>query len=1038
MTFGVGLDPYEMAVGDFNGDGKLDVVTANNGTNDLSVLLGNGNGTFAPEVRLPNVADPYGLVVGDFNGDGHLDIVAVNYQSSNLEVFLGRGDGTFKSPQTYPLISPNLPTITAELEGNGVPQVLVANPQAGTISIFNSQGDGTLSLLSTLDVGGSPSGMVVGDFNGDGRPDLAVTDAASGELLVFLGLGDGTFESPVRYQVGKLPRSPIAEDLENDGILDIILINTGSNDVSLLFGRGDGTFEPAQVFPTGLEPTSLLAGANNGDGTVDIVAVNRSSEDYTEAIFKPGGNFSITTVKLAGITPSTLVTGDFTGDGKADLVIDDSTTGRVYVDLYPATNPNPILLPVNVGDGKIYLASADLFRNGEDDLILANAQTRIVTILSGWANNTFQNKYTIQVNVPIAGLTVVDLNKDGFPDILITEAGTGQIQTYLSGGNGVFSAAEATLPLPHPSPIVFHVSSGVSDIIDTDNNGQVLNRTGIAGASAQFNAPVNATLGTGFTVGDIADVQTGGISEVALLDTQEPLLLIHKTFVNGSTMYFTIALPSEGNYTRLISGDLFGNGRGDLVVINRTLNEIIIFQQTSSGGFQQYGNPIPAGFGPTDVTLANLNPGGLPDLVVADGSSGEVTLIGRTAQGGFVVSAALPAGLAAAGTVLLPTGLERTSSDEPVGVTSGVFGPSGLTDVVVVNRGTDQISILEGLPDGGLAAPSLDLTYSTGLDPIQVVAARLSKNGLLDLVVLNEGSHNITIFLNNGHGGFTAMPAVDAGDDPTALAVSDVTGDGVPDLVVSNADGDVLILAGDADGDGTFQPYQRADDTVSLAVGDLSGNGQNDFVLTNTSQDLLSVQSSTSNAGFLQGRGNGLLAPGPVAIADLNGDGIADLIVTNTGGNDVLVYLGLGHGQFAPPQEFFTGTAPVGVTVADLTGDGVPDLDRGQLRARTTSPSSSGRSHPRRRTWTLEPGPRLKAGDRPVSTTVADVYGNGEHGHRRLSTRIATPSLVLNGLGGGFFDDNQRAHLGDGTRTRSRAFVGHFTSFDQRPGDSSS
>ena len=121
-----------------------------------------------------------------------------------------------------------------------------------------------------------------------------------------------------------------------------------------------------------------------------------------------------------------------------------------------------------------------------------------------------------------------------------------------------------------------------------------------------------------------------------------------------------------------------------------------------------------------------------------------------------------------------------------MGVTAGVFDASGLTDIVVVDRGTDRISILKGTPGGGFANPSVSTTYQTGLDPTQVVAADLTGNGLLDLVVLNEGSQDISIFLNDGKGGFITMPRVDAGDHPTGIAVHDMNGDGVPDLLVSN------------------------------------------------------------------------------------------------------------------------------------------------------------------------------------------------------------------------------------------------------------
>ena len=128
-------------------------------------------------------------------------------------------------------------------------------------------------------------------------------------------------------------------------------------------------------------------------------------------------------------------------------------------------------------------------------------------------------------------------------------------------------------------------------------------------------------------------------------------------------------------------------------------------------------------------------------------------------------------------------------------MTAGVFDASGLTDVVSVQSGADRISLLEGTPDGGLADPSLATSYSTGIDPTQVVAAPLTGDGLTDLVVLNQGSDDISIFLNDGKGGFIAMPRVDAGNDPTGLAVRDVNGDGIPDLLVSNAQGDLLIIA---------------------------------------------------------------------------------------------------------------------------------------------------------------------------------------------------------------------------------------------------
>ncbi len=167
------------------------------------------------------------------------------------------------------------------------------------------------------------------------------------------------------------------------------------------------------------------------------------------------------------------------------------------------------------------------------------------------------------------------------------------------------------------------------------------------------------------------------------------------------------------------------------------------------------------------------------------------------------------------------------------------------------------------------------------------------------------------------------MPRVDAGNDPTGLVVKDINGDGIPDLLVANSQGDLLIILGN--GDGTFQPYQRADQTVSLAVGDFNSNGQPEFVLSNTSIDQLSIQYGETQS-FVQGRSQGIQAPGVVAVADLNGDGNPDIIVINKGENEILVYLGLGGNRFEAPLRYDTGTDPVGLTVADLTGNGIPDL----------------------------------------------------------------------------------------------------------------
>jgi hypothetical protein len=309
---------------------------------------------------------------------------------------------------------------------------------------------------------------------------------------------------------------------------------------------------------------------------------------------------------------------------------------------------------------------------------------------------------------------------------------------------------------------------------------------------------------------------------------------------------------------------------------------------------------------------------------------------------------------------------------------------------------------------GGLFNPHASAQFTTDLNPLAAVVGRFTAGPNLDLAVLNQNSHDISIFLGDGKGGFAKTATVDAGNQPSGLALFDVNGDGKLDLLVGNEFGDVLVLLGN--GDGTFKPYQRTSKHVALAVADLNHNGQDAFIYANQSLDRVVVQYAQPGLSFAQDRSNGVLAPGAVQVADLNGDGIPDLIVANSGSNQVFVYPGLGNGQFGPPQKFFTGTNPVNVTVADLNGDGIPDLvvaNEGSNDVTVLLGKGTGAN------WTLVPGPRLNAhGIGPVSTAIR--YRPNPQGGPSIPDILVANSqsndvTLIPGVGGGFFDDRSRS-----------------------------
>ena len=244
----VGQTPLSVAAGDFDGNGALDLVTANsNGT--VSVLLGNGDGSFRPRVDLTVGGSPHSVAVGDFNGDGRLDVVTAQQLTDTVSVLLGHGDGTFARPLVFAASGQDFtPQSMAlgDVNGDGkldlvIKSVSFLDSDAFQVGVLLGNGDGTFQapLLGAAQPGGSGD-LALGDFNNDGRLDAAVADqlgASTGNLSVFAGNGDGTFQPLIRLDLltgGNDPFGVAAADLNGDGLVDLVAANASSSTVGVL------------------------------------------------------------------------------------------------------------------------------------------------------------------------------------------------------------------------------------------------------------------------------------------------------------------------------------------------------------------------------------------------------------------------------------------------------------------------------------------------------------------------------------------------------------------------------------------------------------------------------------------------------------------------------------------------------------------------------------------------------------------------------------------------------------------------------------
>jgi len=333
-SYNADANPYAIAAGDFRHNGKKDLVVVNYSSNDVSVFLGNGDGTFQAAVNYPVGKSPVAIGVGDFNGDGKLDIVTANLTDTNLSVLLGNGDGTFQAAKNTPLAALSNPRGLAVGDFNGDGKLDVAVSFSGshylTVRIMAGNGDGTFSIGTSVAAGSFPEFVIAGDFNGDGALDFAVADYGSNIITVALNNGSGSFPVTHTYTVGSsstsAPSSITVGDFNHDGKVDMAVANFNDNTVSVLRGNGDGTFQNAVNYAVGVNPTSVITADFDGDGYLDLAVAN--SDPFS---FNPGtvgillgdgaGNFQAPLNFTVGLQPYSLVAADFNGDSILDFAV---------------------------------------------------------------------------------------------------------------------------------------------------------------------------------------------------------------------------------------------------------------------------------------------------------------------------------------------------------------------------------------------------------------------------------------------------------------------------------------------------------------------------------------------------------------------------------------------------------------------------------------------------------------------------------------------------------------------------------------------
>ena len=326
--FAAGTNAHGVTHADLNGDGKLDLAVANAGSNSVSVLFGNGDGTFKPAVNYAVGVEPKAVMAADLNGDHKIDLAACSQSDGKVSILINNGDGTYKSAVSYAGTTGSHELALADLDGDLDIDIAVCGWGQSAVRVLFNNGSGIFSGAIDYAVGSSPHSVVAKDLTGDGKPDLAVADLSSNNLAVLINKGGGVFNAARFYGTGNAPHSVRAADFNGDGKADLVAADQSSGALSVLINKGDGTFNSKVDYAVGPVPKGVAIGDLNSDGKLDLVSAN-TANNYPNGSDPAGmticvllgngdGTFGPATTFNAGNTPFSVTLGDFDGDGDLD------------------------------------------------------------------------------------------------------------------------------------------------------------------------------------------------------------------------------------------------------------------------------------------------------------------------------------------------------------------------------------------------------------------------------------------------------------------------------------------------------------------------------------------------------------------------------------------------------------------------------------------------------------------------------------------------------------------------------------------------